>query len=193
VKALNYRTLRVRVILLGLFFTGCSNSDEEVSKIQASEEPPMQRILHGTFTYSERGNTMHVLKAGEMTRIEGGSAESPEDLVEVRKGMELFIDGDESDHEAHLQAQWASLDEKQLRLVAEHEVILSNRKGDVLETEYLVWAEDSNRVWTNRAVTITSDQGILYGEGLESDGRFENYEIIRPKGEIILEGSEKFN
>jgi LPS export ABC transporter protein LptC len=193
VKALNYRKLRVRVILLGLFFTGCSNSDEEVSKIQASEEPPMQRILHGTFTYSERGNTMHVLKAGEMTRIEGGSAESPEDLVEVRKGMELFIDGDESDHEAHLQAQWASLDEKQLRLVAEHEVILSNRKGDVLETEYLVWAEDSNRVWTNRAVTITSDQGILYGEGLESDGRFENYEIIRPKGEIILEGSEKFN
>jgi LPS export ABC transporter protein LptC len=193
VKALNYRKLRVRVILLGLFFTGCSNSDEEVSKIQASEEPPMQRILHGTFTYSERGNTMHVLKAGEMTRIEGGSAESPEDLVEVRKGMELFIDGDESDHEAHLKAQWASLDEKQLRLVAEHEVILSNRKGDVLETEYLVWAEDSNRVWTNRAVTITSDQGILYGEGLESDGRFENYEIIRPKGEIILEGSEKFN
>jgi LPS export ABC transporter protein LptC len=193
VKALNYRKLRVRVILLGLFFTGCSNSDEEVSKIQASEEPPMQRILHGTFTYSERGNTLHVLKAGEMTRIEGGSAESPEDLVEVRKGMELFIDGDESDHEAHLQAQWASLDEKQLRLVAEHEVILSNRKGDVLETEYLVWAEDSNRVWTNRAVTITSDQGILYGEGLESDGRFENYEIIRPKGEIILEGSEKFN
>jgi LPS export ABC transporter protein LptC len=193
VKALNYRTLRVRVILLGLVFTGCSNSDEEVSKIQASEEPPMQRILHGTFTYSERGNTMHVLKAGEMTRIEGGSAESPEDLVEVRKGMELFIDGDESDHEAHLQAQWASLDENQLRLVAEHEVILSNRKGDVLETEYLVWAEDSNRVWTNRAVTITSDQGILYGEGLESDGRFENYEIIRPKGEIILEGSEKFN
>lgn len=181
------------MILLGLFFTGCSNSDEEVSKIQASEEPPMQRILHGTFTYSERGNTMHVLKAGEMTRIEGGSAESPEDLVEVRKGMELFIDGDESDHEAHLKAQWASLDEKQLRLVAEHEVILSNRKGDVLETEYLVWAEDSNRVWTNRAVTITSDQGILYGEGLESDGRFENYEIIRPKGEIILEGSEKFN
>jgi LPS export ABC transporter protein LptC len=193
VKALNFSTLCVRVILLGLVFTGCSNSDEEVSKIQASEELPMQRILHGTFTYSERGNTLHVLKAGEMTRIEGGSAESPEDLVEVRKGMELFIDGDESDHEAHLQAQWASLDEKQLRLVAEHEVILSNRKGDVLETEYLVWAEDSNRVWTNRAVTITSDQGILYGEGLESDGRFENYEIIRPKGEIILEGSEKFN
>lgn len=159
----------------------------------ASEEPPVQRVLNGTFTYSERGETLHVLKAGELTRIEGGSAESPEDLVEVREGMELFIDGDEADHEAHLQAQWASLDEKNLRLVAEHEVVLSNRKGDILETEYLVWAEDSNRVWTNRPVTITSDQGVLYGEGLESDGRFENYEIIRPKGEIILTGSEHFN
>ena len=73
------------------------------------------------------------------------------------------------------------LDEKNLRLVAEHEVILSNRKGDILETEYLVWAEDSNRVWTNRPVTITSEQGVLHGEGLESDGRFENYQIIRQK------------
>lgn len=190
---LNPDPLLFCVLALGMAFTGCSNTDQEVSEVRASEAPPMQRILQGTFTYSERGQTLHVLKAGEMTRIEGGSAESPEDLVEVRNGMELFIDGNESNHEAHLQAQWASLDEKQLRLVAEHEVVLSNRKGDVLETEYLVWAEDSNRVWTNRPVTITSDQGILYGEGLESDGRFENYEIIRPKGEIILEGSEKFN
>lgn len=179
--------------LVFLAVSGCSNSDQEVSEIQAAEHPPMQRVINGTFTYSERGNTLHVLKAGEMTRIEGGSAESPEDLVEVRSGMELFIDGNESNHEAHLQAQWASLDEKNLRLVAEHEVVLSNRKGDILETEYLVWAEDSNRVWTNRPVTITSEQGILHGEGLESDGRFENYQIIRPKGEIILEGTEKFN
>jgi hypothetical protein len=133
-----------------LAVASCSNSDQEVSEIQAAEHPPMQRVINGTFTYSERGNTLHVLKAGEMTRIEGGSAESPEDLVEVRNGMELFIDGNESNHEAHLQAQWASLDEKNLRLVAEHEVVLSNRKGDILETEYLVWAEDSNRVWTNR-------------------------------------------
>ena len=180
-------------LLVGVALFGCSNSDEEVSQIQSSERPPMQRVINGKFTYSERGSTLHVLKAGEMTRIEGGSAESPEDLVEVRNGMELFIDGNESNHEAHLQAQWASLDEKNLRLVAEHEVVLSNRKGDILEKEYLVWAEDSNRVWTNRPVTITSDQGVLYGEGLESDGRFENYQIIRPKGEIILEGTEKFN
>jgi LPS export ABC transporter protein LptC len=172
---------------------GCTNTDRAVSEVSASEEPPVQRVLNGTFTYSERGETLHVLKAGELTRIEGGSAESPEDLVEVREGMELFIDGDEADHQAHLRAQWASLDEKKLRLVAEHEVVLSNRKGDVLETEYLGWAEDSNRVWTNRPVTITSEQGVLYGEGLESDGRFENYEIIRPKGEIILTGSEHFN
>ena len=176
-----------------LVVSSCTNTDRAVSDVLASEEPPVQRILNGTFTYSERGETLHVLKAGEMTRIEGGSAESPEDLVEVRGGMELFIDGDEADHEAHLRAQWASLDEKNLRLVAEHEVVLSNREGDILETEYLVWAEDSNRVWTNRPVTITSDQGVLYGEGLESDGRFENYEIIRPKGEIILTGSDHFN
>jgi hypothetical protein len=37
---------------------------------------------------------------------------------------------------------------------------------------------------------ITSKDGILYGEGLESDARFENYRILHPSGEIVLEGME---
>ena len=63
-------------------------------------------------------------------------------------------------------------------------------EGDVLETEYLVWSEDSNRVWTNRPVTIRTTDGVIYGEGLESDARFENYRIIKPRGEMVLEGTE---
>ena len=67
---------------------------------------------------------------------------------------------------------------------------LENAEGDVLETEYLVWSEDSNRVWTNRPVTIRTADGVIYGEGLESDARFETYRIIKPRGEMVLEGTE---
>ena len=125
-----------------------------------------------------------------MRREERGNAEVSEDIVEVRGGFELFIGGDSSMHDARMTADWATLDEKSLRLVAKHAVTLENAEGDVLETEYLVWSEDSDRVWTNRPVTIYTSNGVIYGEGLDSDARFETYRIIKPRGEMVLEGTE---
>lgn len=174
--------------LLTLF--SCSNSDQEVNAAAIGDKPPEQRIENGRFQYSEHGTIIHVLKASVLSRTESGTAESSEDLVEVSDGFELFIGGDEQSHSAQMQAQIGWLDEKNLRLVAEDQVVLKNASGDILETEFLVWAEDSDRVWTNRPVTITTHDGILFGEGLESDARFENYRIIRPSGEIVLEGFE---
>ena len=169
---------------------GCTNTDAEVSEVLAEETSPEQTITNGTFRYSERGVILHELHAGELRREERGNAEVSEDVVEVRSGFELFIGGDAANHEAHMTADWATLDEKKLRLIAKHAVTLENTEGDVLETEYLVWSEDSNRVWTNRPVTIRTADGVIYGEGLESDARFETYRIIKPRGEMVLEGTE---
>lgn len=168
----------------------CSNDDAQISAVQSDERIPSQVITNGTFTYSERGQIVHELKAGELRRKEGGNAQNPEDIVEVRSGFELFIGGNAESHEAHLSAAWASLDEKTLRLVAKHGVVLKNTAGDILKTEYLVWSEDSNRVWTNRPVSIQTNEGLIYGDGLESDARFENYQILKPRGEMTLEGAE---
>ncbi len=173
-----------------LLLLGCSNSDEELVAVAESDKSPVQQIENGRFQYSEQGEILHVLTASILRRVENGTAEKSEDLVEVLDGFELFLGGDEDNYEAHMQAQTGWLDEKNLRLIAQDQVVLRNLSGDILETEYLVWAEDSNRVWTNRPVMITSKNGILYGEGLESDARFENYRILRPSGEIVLEGME---
>lgn len=179
-----------RLAWVVLLLSSCANSDAEISEIQADERTPIQLVINGTFQYSERGTILHELRAGELRRLEGGDATTPEDEVEVRNGFELFIEGNAASHSAHLTAEWASLDEKTLRLVAKHGVVLQNAAGDVLETEYLVWSEDSNRVWTDRPVTIRTADGVLYGDGLVSDARFENYQITRPHGEIVLEGTE---
>ena len=182
----SFRTIGWSIFLLG----ACSNSDAEVSDVQAEETSPIQTVFNGTFRYSELGVIKYELEANEMRREERGNAEVSEDIVEVRGGFELFIGGDSSKHDAHMTADWATLDEKSLRLVAKHAVTLENAEGDVLETEYLVWSEDSDRVWTNRPVTIYTSNGVIYGEGLDSDARFETYRIIKPRGEMVLEGTE---
>lgn len=168
----------------------CSNPEDAIQRVSDADRPPLQRIEGGRFSYSERGKIMHVLQAGILERTEAGTAENPADIVQVRSGFDLYIGGDESASEAHMQAENGTLDEKHLRLVARDHVRLVNLEGDLLETEYLVWAEDSNRVWTNRPVTITTKSGVIHGKGLESDGRFETYTILEPTGEITLEGMD---
>ena len=138
-------------------------------------------------SYSERGTVQHVLTARHLTRASSSeSATESDDFVTVEGGFTLFLGGDESHHEALLSGARGTLDEAQLRLVAEDDVVLQNKAGDRLETEYLVWNEDSDRVYTNRAVAIYTADGVLYGKGLESDGRFERYQILQPTGELNL-------
>jgi LPS export ABC transporter protein LptC len=128
-----------------------------------------------------------VLVANQLIR--SGADDNPaesKDFIEVEGGFTLYLGGDENLHQSKLTASKGTLDEASLRLVAENDVVLQNDVGDRLETEYLVWSEDSNRVYTNRAVAIYTEDGVLYGRGLESDGRFERYQILQPTGEMNL-------
>ena len=174
-------------LLLG---TAC-NREEEGDWTPWTEEPqaPVQSIENVRFAYSERGTVKHVLIAHQLsrttrTRADEDSDAPTEGLILVEGGFTLFVDGDEQLHQASLSAQRGTLDEAHMRLEAEDKVVVTNRVGDRLETEYLVWSSDSDRVYTHRPVAIYTATGVIRGEGLESDNRFENYRILRPTGEI---------
>lgn len=137
-------------------------------------------------TYSERGNVQHVLVASQVVREPKNGNEDETESIAVDGGFTLYLGGDETTHASKLAAFKGTMDEAKLRLVAENQVVLENEAGDRLETEYLVWNEDSNRVYTNRAVTIYTADGVLHGRGLESDSRFESYRILQPTGELTV-------
>lgn len=181
-------TLAIAGVLL--FGGGCNSGDEKAwGPWEEAPETPIQNLENVRFAYSERGEVKHVLLATSLTRTsrtsrEESEAEEGAGLIQVQGGFTLYIDGDERQHEASLSAQRGILDEAQMRLEAEDKVVVTNRAGDRLETEYLVWSNDSDRVYTHRPVSIFTATGVIRGEGLESDNRFENYRILRPTGEI---------
>lgn len=131
-----------------------------------------------------------MLKAMKLDRFEAESEGESVSPIQVSGGFTLYLDGDENQWAARLQAKRGIFDEAHLHMTAKEEVILENKKGDRLETEELTWAQDSDRVWTRRPVTIYTADGVLYGSGLESDGRFEDYVILNPTGAIEIEVPE---
>jgi lipopolysaccharide export system protein LptC len=66
-------------------------------------------------------------------------------------------------------------------------VVFTNVRGERLETEKLVWEQDSARVHTDRPVKITRANDILYGQGLDASEDFSRYTIRRVTGSLVLD------
>lgn len=143
--------------------------------------PPVTRMEDVRFSYSERGEIVHVLVAKEIVRTEGERAR-----VDASGGIVLYVDGDERKHAAKMTAQRGWLDEATFEVEAEYDVVVVNAKGDRLETEFITWSAESDLIRTDRPVVIHTSEGVIRGTGLESDSRFERYTILRPTGEIDL-------
>ena len=167
-------------LIISLVFISCGVSDDENNLISEREEIAAQIIKGGAFQYSEKGDIKNILEAGRLERWENGSEES--EVWIVSEEFTLYIEGDKENHEALLQGGRGNYDAKKGHLIAWDKVVLINNKGEKLSTEYLVWSNDSNRVHTNRPVTIVTSSGTLHGKGLEADSRFENYRILDPVG-----------
>lgn len=176
-------------LVAGLFVAGCGGFDPAEARkgsadstaVAPPSSPPVTRMEDVRFSYSERGEVVHVLFARQITRTEGERAK-----VEATGGIVLYVDGDEKNHAARMTAQQGWLDEATFEVEAEYDVVVVNAKGDRLETEYITWSAETDRIRTDRPVVIHTAEGVIRGTGLESDSRFERYTILRPTGEIDL-------
>jgi hypothetical protein len=65
-----------------------------------------------------------------------------------------------------------------------------NKNGEKLETEKLIWDENSQRIYTDAAVKITTDKEIIMGRGMESNQDFSKYELKQVTGTIQLKNDE---
>jgi len=73
---------------------------------------------------------------------------------------------------------------------AKNNVIVTNIKGEILNTEHLIWDQNKKIIYSDVFVKITTPTQILFGKGLESDERFENWKIKNPTGNIFINKEE---
>ena len=57
-------------------------------------------------------------------------------------------------------------------------VVINDSTGTKLETDELMWRKIDEKIITDKFVTITTEDEIIQGYGLESDQYFENYTIF---------------
>ncbi len=160
------------VLLATVFLFSCKNEIKEINALHDESNLPVQTSYDATYDYTESGILKNRLMATELNRYVD---ETPR--LEATGGFSMIIFDSLEMEEARLTADHGIFLEKENILKARYNVVLTNINGDSLETEELIWLQDSSKIYTEEEVIISSSDGKLYGKGLVSGETFTTYTI----------------
>ena len=69
---------------------------------------------------------------------------------------------------------------------AKDDVVVVNDKGEVLNTEHLIWLKDSAKIYTEEFVKFTTEDEIIMGDGMEANQDFTKWKIYNITGIINI-------
>jgi len=170
-------------LLIVLLLASCKNEIADIRAITDASNLPIQTSYNAEYILSERGKVTNRLFAAKLEQFQGD-----DEYVLATGGVTVLFYDTLEQQEAKLTAKEGAHYSKDKRLIARDSVVLLSRKGEMLETEELIFLEDSARIYTDKFVKIVTANGsTLYGNGLVSNDSFTKWQIKKPHdGQIFI-------
>lgn len=181
----NINLTSVVLILMGTTLFGCKNNLKEVERLTRNDTLPSMYAKDIELSESESGRIKYTLTAPELWRYEENSGA----IIKFPKGFKvIFFDSlNPSVIRTEITARYGINNESMRTMEAHNNVVVHNFQADeTLNTEQLTWDQNTRKVFSNTMVTITTPDKVLYGEGMESDEKFNNWTILKPRGEMYV-------
>jgi len=174
------KTIYLAIISCLLLSVGCTNSDQEIEKIQ-SYDGPIQEADDVDLFYSEDAKVTTKLQAKKWLQFENGDQEFPEGIY-----MEFFDENGKITSTLKANDAYYFSEEKKYR--GRGNVVIRNmEENQELKTEELFWTPEDEKMFTDKFVTIKLDKEVFYGRGLEAKQDFSWYVLKKPEGEFYLD------
>ena len=182
----NARILPGLLFLLIAITIGCKNDPKEISALTAKTLHQVDRAEDVTLIYSEKGKVKARIFAKEY--ISNDIARPP--YMDMKSGIRAEVYNDSMKIESTLTANYARYYEKQGNFLIRDNIVVVNKKGETLNTDELVWNQNIQKFFTEKAVKITTPTLVMYGDGLEANQDFSWYRILNQKGTMMVNKSE---
>ena len=135
------------------------------------------------FTYSDSAMVQVRLLAPTMHSYDGEDS-----YMEFPDGFEVIFYDSLMNITSRITANYGINYQERRLMEARSDVVVNNYDTDEqLNTEELIWDMRREIIYSNKFVKITTGDGVLYGDGLESDQTFTSRRIINPSGEILID------
>lgn len=168
------------IFIIGILYS-CKNDIDEVNALTSTGKEPIRTGKNVELIYSEKATAKIKVKAPEMEEYAG-----EKNYMEMPAGIEVFFYDSLQKVTTTLTANYAINWISENKMEAKNDVVVVNEKGEKLNTEHLVWLQDSSKIYSDEFVKITTADEILMGDGLEANEDFTKYKILKIKGIINL-------
>ena len=172
--------MRNVLFIFSLLFFSCGPDGKEVV-IHPEYEGPQVEMNNVVTLYSDSAIVKIRIIAPQQLNFANGNEEYPNGVF-----LEFY------DEEGQITSTFKSdkayfiAEEKHYKGVGN--VIVKNlESGDELNTEELYWSPPDEKVFTDKFVTIKSEEEVHTGEGLIANQDFDNYQILKPTGTLTIE------
>ncbi len=169
--------------LIILLFS-CSNDLETIKEISIQNQSsfPVETIKDCEIIYSDSSKVRVLLNAAVMNRYN-----DEKKYLELKDGLRVQFFDEKGKKESELLSDYAIIDEENDIMQAEKNVVVRNVNGDVLETETLNWSQKKQEIFTDDFIKITTQNEVIFGQGLVSNQNFTKYTINKIKGTISID------
>ena len=176
------RTARNAALFAALFAAGCGEKGTDHSVGDEGDALPVQETKvrkwveydGGKMTWEFRGDVLRYFEKPERVESDGVVVD--------------FYD-EEENYSSTLTAVYGEIDRSTSDMLARGDVVLRNRDGVRLETDWVRWSNDEDRITTDAFVTIVRGKRRITGYGLRADPGLEETEILRDVVAFTVEGS----
>jgi len=136
-----------------------------------------------TIEYTDSG----LRKATIKTPLMVGVKKVKEPYIEMPKGIHVEFFTADGKVESYLTAEYAISYTNKKTIVLKRKVEVLNVKGDTLNTEEMTWNQNTGRIVSEKFVVIKTKTQTIWGDGMNSDQSFTDWEILNVRGTINKE------
>jgi LPS export ABC transporter protein LptC len=127
------------------------------------------------------------LKAKIKTPMMVGVKKVTQPYIEMPKGIDVDFYNMAGKVESFLTAEYAISYTNKKTIVLRRKVEVLNTNGDTLNTEELIWDQNTGKIVSDKFVIIKTKTQTIWGDGMTSDQTFNDWEINNVRGTINKE------
>ncbi len=183
----NYSFQKIIIpVLLGIiiFFSSCERTNiEKINEITSELDAPTVAVTNTEIIVTKNA----LIEVRVISKQINRYINTDEPYTEFPKGLYVEFYDSTQKVTSFIKANYCIYDETEQLWTAENDVVSVSEQGDTLNTEYLVWDQKSAKIYSDRYVRITNQDGIIHGKGFEANQDLSNWRIKKTSGTLSVE------
>ncbi|WP_439182354.1 LPS export ABC transporter periplasmic protein LptC [Carboxylicivirga taeanensis] len=174
------------LLLLAVYFllSACqSNKPEAIAAITNREEIPSLILEELETTITDSGKVKLRFITPEMLQYD----RKKEPYRDFPQGLHCIMYQSNGEIDAQIKCGNAIFYDKKELWELNFDVEAVNQKGEVLSTEQLFWDMKTEKIYSDKFVSISQGESVYTGTGFEADQNMQNWRIKNLSGDLELD------